>query len=128
MTIHQIPSTTAPVNPDLVACAFDCLALFHPAQRLRPPLLIAVVCTVGGTEQDARALLVRIRAAAVLLRDPRWLPWSAYFKSCSPDAHTAFDAIVLELVALLPVDPSLLFSADDFFKSLLARVKVSGRN
>ena len=126
MTIDHITAVTAPVHPALVASAFDCLALFHPTQRLRPRLLIAVVCTVGGTEHDARALLVRIRAAAVMLRDPRWLPWSAYFKACSADAHAAFDAIVLDLVATLPLDASLLFSPNDFFDALLARVPVSG--
>ena len=64
--------TTAAIAPALVAAALDCLAFMPDGHRLEPSLLIAVKRTITTVTGEADALLVRIRAAAIILRDPRW--------------------------------------------------------
>ena len=112
---------TVPVPPALVAAAFDTLARVPIEHRLQPSMIIAVSRRHGGNSAQSLALLARIRAAAIVLRDPRWLPWAAYFKRCDGDAHCLFDAVLLHLVATLPLTPTLHFVSDDFFEALLDR-------
>ena len=109
----------APIPPTLVAAALDCLAFMPNGYRLEPSLLIAVTRTITTDAREADALLVRIRAAAIILRNPRWSKWSAYFKASTPQMHRAFDVVMLDCVATLPLDPSLRFSPDEFFDALL---------
>ena len=79
--------TITPVPPALLAATFDTLARIPLEQRLEPAHLIAISRRIGGSDAQSMALLARIRAAAIVLRDPRWLPWSAYFKTSGRDAH-----------------------------------------
>ena len=128
MMMFDTFAPTAPIAPTLVASALDCLSLVPRDRRLEPALLVAITRTVSATDSEAAALLVRIRAAATVLCDPRWPPWSNYFKACTPDAHATFDSVVLDLVATLPLDSSLRFSADLFFQTLIARVPAAWRH
>ncbi len=111
--------TTAPIPPALVAAALDCLAFIPDGHRLEPTLLIAVTRTITTNTNEADALLVRIRAAAIILCDPRWQAWSAYFRASTPAMHRAFDVVMLDCVATLPLDGSLKFCPDEFFDALL---------
>ena len=119
---------TTPVPPALLAATFDTLARFPLAQRLEPALLFAISRRIGGSDAQSVALLARIRAAAIMLRDPRWLPWGAYFRTCGRDAHCLFDAAILHIIATLPLTPALRFSSDDFFDAVLVRVKADGHS
>lgn len=119
---------TAPVPPALVAAAFDTLARVPLEHRLEPSMIIAISRHCGGDNAQSLALLARIRAVAIVLRDPRWRPWAAYFKSCDHDAHCLFDVVLLHLVASLPMTPTLHFVSDMFFDALLARVPAHCRS
>ncbi len=120
MMISSPRLTTAPIPPALVAAALDCLAFMPDGHRLEPSLLIAVTRTITTNTNDADALLVRIRAAAIILCDPRWQSWSTYFRASSPEMHRAFDVVMLDCVATLPLDASLKFCPDEFFDALLS--------
>lgn len=125
----MIPDTDvviSPVPPALLAATFDTLAKFPLEQRLEPVHLIAISRRIGGSNAQSMALLARIRAAAIVLRDPRWLPWSAYFRTCGRDEHCLFDAAILHIVATLPLTAALRFHSDDFFDAVLARTNANG--
>ena len=117
-----------PIPPALLAATFDTLARVPLEQRLEPAHLISISRRIGCSDAQSLALLARIRAAAIVLRDPRWLPWSAYFRTCGRDEHCLFDAAILHIVATLPLTPTLHFASDDFFDALLARVPAEGRS
>jgi hypothetical protein len=127
MTPNTIPATD-PVPPALIAATLDTLAMLPNGHRLEPELLITISRRIGGSEAQSVALLVRIRAAAIVFRDPRWLHWSAYFRACSADAHCVFDAAILHIIAALPLTPALRFSADDFFTAVLDRTQAAGHS
>jgi hypothetical protein len=120
MLISDPRITTAPIPPALVAAALDCLAFMPDGHRLEPSLLIAVTRTITANRHEADALLVRIRAAAIILGDPRWPSWSAYFRASTPEMHRAFDVVMLDCVATLPLDASMKFCPDEFFDALLS--------
>ena len=113
-------TATAPIPPALVAAALDCLSFMPNGHRLEPSLLIAVTRTITADTREADALLVRIRATAIILGDPRWQNWSAYFRASTPEMHRAFDVVMLDCVATLPLDASLKFCPDEFFDALLS--------
>lgn len=116
-----------PIPPALLAATFDTLARIPLEQRLEPALLISISRRIGCSDAQSMALLARIRAAAIVLRDPRWLPWSAYFRNCGRDEHCLFDAAILHIVATLPLTGALRFHSDDFFDAVLARTSASGQ-
>ena len=120
MIITDPRITTAPIPPPLVAAALDCLALMPTGHRLEPSLLIAVTRAITTNTNDANALLVRIRAAAIILGDPLWQSWSAYFRASTPELHRAFDVVMLDCVATLPLDASMKFCPAEFFDALLS--------
>jgi hypothetical protein len=122
MTTHHTAIPTASISPALVAAALDCLAYIPDGHRLEPALLVAVTRTITPDIEEADALLVRIRAAAIVLCDPRWPKWSAYFRAQDALRRAAFDQAVLGVVAALPLDASLKFASADFFDAVLERV------
>ena len=77
---------------------------------------------------EAITLLVRIRAAGIVMADPRWPKWSRYFRSNPQTTYRVFDAVVLDIIATLPLDASLRFAPEIFFDALLASIPVDGRN
>ena len=123
---HDTQLAITPVPPALLAATFDTLARFPLEQRLQPAHLIAISRRIGGSDAQSMALLARIRAAAIVLRDPRWPAWMAYFKTCGRDEHCLFDATILHIVATLPLTSALRFHSDDFFDAVLARTGASG--
>ena len=118
MTPHAALSTI-PIAPAQVAELLDCLKHVPVEFRLKPDLLFQLARGIGCSDSETPALVVRIRATAIVFNDPRWLPWSAYFRACPPDAHKAFDAVVLKIVAELPLTQALTFNANLFFRALL---------
>ena len=128
----MIPNTElviSPVPPALLAATFDTLARIPLEQQLDSDHLIAISRRIGCSDAEALALLARIRAAAIVLRDPRWLPWSAYFRTCGRDEHCLFDAAILHIVATLPLTCCAhRFHSDDFFDAVLARTSPSGHS
>ena len=118
MTPHAALSTIT-IAPEQVADLLDCLKHVPVDFRLEPDLLFQLARRIGCSESETPALVVRIRATAIVFSDPRWLPWSAYFRFCSPEAHQAFDAVVLKIVAELPLTQALTFDANLFFRALL---------
>ena len=115
-----------PVPPALLAATFDTLARIPLEQPLEPAHLIAISRRIGCSDAEALALLARIRAAAIVLRDPRWLPWSTYFRNCGRNEHCVFDAAILHIVAALPLTAAHRFHGDEFFDAVLARTGASG--
>jgi hypothetical protein len=128
MTIHHATIPTASISPALVAAALDCLAFIPDGHRLEPSLLIAVTRTVAPNVGEADALLVRIRAAAIVFCDPRWPKWSAYFKAQDRATRAAFDHAVLAVVAELPLNAALQFAPTDFLNAVLERVDAATCN
>jgi len=118
MTPHTALSTI-PIQPAQVAELLDCLKHVPVGMRLDSVVLFGLARGIGCSDSETPALIVRIRATAIVFNDPRWLPWSAYFRSCSPEAHQAFDAVVLKVVAELPLTQALTFNANLFFRALL---------
>jgi hypothetical protein len=125
MTSFITPNAT-PVPPILVASVLDRLAAFPANHRLDPAHLISIARGIGCSDVQTGALVVRIRAAAIELEDPRWRPWSGYFRMCPPDARCHFDALVLRTIAELPLTSSLRFPPGTFFDALLAGVTPDG--
>jgi hypothetical protein len=119
---------TAPISSALVAIALDHLAFIPGSQPFDPDALLDLTRRVSATEIEAITLLVRIRAAAIALADPRWPSWSHYFRSNPPESYRVFDAVVLDIIATLPLDASLRFAPEIFFDALLASIPVDGRN
>lgn len=121
-------AASAAVSPALIASTLDCLALLPKTERLVPAQLMIITGTLARDGNEAAALLVRIRAAAIVMRDQRWPSWSTYFKSSDTDQRCAFDSTVSIVIAGLPLDATLKFDADAFFDALLARVPAEGRS
>jgi hypothetical protein len=115
-------TVSAQVSPALVAAALDCLAFMPDGYKLEPLQLMAMTRAISGNASEAEALLVRIRAAAIVMCDPRWPKWSAVHKTQSFELRRAFDHAVLDVVAALPLDASLKFNTTGFFDAVLARI------
>ncbi len=125
----MVPTTEiliSSVPPALLAATFDTLARFPLEQRLEPTHLIAISRRIGGSAAQSMALLTRIRAAAIVLCDPRWPDRMVYFKTCGRDEHCLFDAAILHVIATLPLTAELRFHSDDFLDAVLARTGASG--
>ena len=119
--------STDSVAPALIAAALDRLARIPPTTRLHPEFLVTMARSIGCDDREMPALLVRIRAAAFVLADPRWLPWSAYFRTCETQARCVFDAGLLSLIAELPLNAELRFETGRFFDALLAVAEAGGQ-
>jgi hypothetical protein len=83
-------------------------------------LLKAVAHVIGCDRADTPALLARIRAAAIVMNDPRWPPWSTHFQTCAAEQRLVFETALLGIIAELPLPQDLTFHADTFFDALLA--------
>ncbi|MGO9547295.1 MAG: hypothetical protein ACLPPF_21195 [Rhodomicrobium sp.] len=117
---ENTPVIAAPISAELVAAAFQCLALIPRNERRDPALMIAIARTISRSEGEARALFTRIRAFSNLMPDPRWQPWEAYFKNCDAGERQCFAFLIRRLIAILPITRDLRFNAGAFFDALLA--------
>jgi hypothetical protein len=116
-------ASTSPIKsipPALIGAALDCLAQLPDGHRLCPTLLRSVAHVIGCDKADTPALLARIRAAAIIMNDPRWPPWSAHFQTCTAAQRQAFETALLGNIAELPLLLDLTFHSDTFFDALLA--------
>jgi hypothetical protein len=114
------PVIAIPISAELVAAAFQCLALIPRNERRDPALMIAIARTISRSESEAVALFTRIRALSHVMRDPRSQPWEAYFRNCDAAGRQCFASLIRRLIATLPVTRELRFSSDAFFEALLA--------
>ena len=115
-------TTIASLPPALIGAALDCLAQLPDCQRrLDPSLLVCVARVIGCSNTETPALLVRIRAAAIVMNDPRWPEWSGPIKAAVVEQRQAFDMALLRIIAGLPLTPDLNFNVANFFEALLAR-------
>ena len=113
-------SSIKSVPPALIGAALDCLAQLPDGHRLCPTLLRSVAHVIGCDRADTPALLARIRAAAIVMNDPRWPPWSTHFQTCTAEHRQAFETALLGIIAELPLRLDLTFHSDAFFDALLA--------
>ena len=113
-------TAVAPLAPALIGAALDCLAQLPDGYRLDPSLLINVARAIGCSNTETPALLTRIRAAAIVMNDPRWPAWPVAMKAAGVEARQAFDSALLQIIAALPLTQDLQFSTDSFFDALLA--------
>lgn len=116
------PVTIAPISAELIAAAFQCLSLIPKPDRLDPAVLIAIARVIARNEGEAMAVFTRIRALGMVMRDPRWQPWEAYFKNCDAGECRCFAFHIRRLAGILPVTRDLRFSADAFFEELVTGV------
>ena len=114
------PTTIAPLAPALIGAALDCLAQLPDGHRLDPTLLVSIARAIGCNVAETPALLTRIRAAAIVMNDPRWPAWPVHLRTSTAEERQAFDAAMLRIIAELPLSPDLKFNADAFFDALLA--------
>ena len=113
-------SSMRPIPPALIGAALDCLAQLPDGHRPDPTLRVSIAHAIGCNEAETPALLTRIRAAAVVMNDPRWPVWPVHLRTSTAEERQAFDAAMLRIIAELPLSPDLKFHADAFFDALLA--------
>lgn len=124
------PSTrppTAPVSPTLIGAVFDCLAHVPMCERLEPDMLIRIARAIGCSERERPALVIRVRAAAIVFADPRWDHWLGVLRAGDADMRRANDAALLRIIAELPLAACRRFPPDLFFRALLALAQPCGR-
>lgn len=114
--VSELPIERLPTHR--IAAAFDCLARLPSEARLDTETFGRVAHLSRCRDHEVIPLVLRLRAAAFLFGDPRWLPWSAHFKSCGPAGRAALDSVILQLIAALPLDDRFRFDADHFFAAL----------
>ena len=117
-----------PIPPALIGAALDCLAQLPDGHRPDPTLLVAIAHAIGCYEAETPALLTRIRAAAIVMNDPRWPAWPVHLKTSTAEERQAFDAAMLRIIAELPLSPDLKFHADAFFDALPAPSRTAAHN
>ena len=120
-------SSIKSLPPTLIGAALDCLAQLPDGHRLCPTLLKSVAHVIGCDRADTPALLARIRAAAIVMNDPRWPPWSAHFNTCAAEQRQVFETALLGVIAELPLLQDLTFHSDAFFDALLANAMPHSR-
>ena len=99
----NVSHNVAVVQPALIGSALDCLARFPVGQRLDLKLLVSVAHAAGCTDAETQALLTRVRAAAIVMNDPRWRAWPVYLRASALEDRLTFDAAMLKAIAELPV-------------------------
>ena len=118
MHTAPIDPRTVVIAPAVVAAALDCLAVFDH-DPVSPGHMHLIATALGCREPEATALTLRLLATAAVLNDPRWTPWSRFYKSASRDDRRHFDRIFLLTVSGLPLDARGRFDANAFFGDLL---------
>ena len=118
-TFHETP--LAPLSAVLIASTLDCLPLLPADQQRDPRIFAKIALALGAEAHEAAGVHLRLHATEVLFADPRWQPWKAYFRSADRPARIAFDALVILLIATMPMTKTAGFIADDFFELLIAR-------
>lgn len=116
------PATPVPsLHPAVIGAALDCLAAVPEFELHDPAHFQALAAALGLPRGDALTLIRRLAAAARVMEDPRWRPWTRYARTLPPPARARFDAMVLALIAGMPLPALAMFDADCFFDALLGR-------
>ena len=123
----ELALSLRPLPPALIGAALDCLAHLPDGHQLDANVMVAVARAIGCHNSETSALLVRIRAAAIVMNDARWPAWPLSLKSASAEERQIFDAAMLKIIGALPLSSELTFSSDAFFEALLASVAPLGR-
>lgn len=113
------------VSPALVAATLDCLPHIAMRARTTSRTCIHIALALGAAPGEATSLLVRFIAADAVLADARWSAWRAVLRRSPFEMRQRFDALVVELIATMPLDAALRFDADDFFAALLGEAAAS---
>ena len=125
-TFHETP--LAPLSAVLIASTLDCVPLLPADQQRDPSIFARIALALGAEAHEAAGVHLRLLATEVLFADPRWQPWKSYFRSADRPARIAFDALVISLIATMPMTKSARFNSDDFFKALIARAGLPTRH
>ena len=96
-------------------------------ERLEPDLLIRIARAIGCSDREMPALVIRVRAAAIVFADRRWDHWLVVLRAGDADMRRANDAALLRIISELPLTAALRFSPDLFFRALLALAQPCGR-
>lgn len=121
MTVASADPRSAPLSPAVIGAALDYLATMPSVNPLEASTMAAIGQAIGCTHDEAAALAVRVRAAALILADTCWRPWSAYHKALPREEKQAFDLAFVTVVAELPLDSSLRFVPAVFCRAILDR-------
>ena len=115
----------APLPPSLIASTLDVVLHVPDSERRQPHMFMKIAIALGAGPAEAAGVHFRLRAAESLLADARWQPWRYYFRTADHERHRAFDALVIALIATMPMTQDVRFTADAFFAALLTRVDAS---
>jgi hypothetical protein len=116
---YHSPLSDISISPALVGAALDCIAHLADLNPLRPAHLRMIGGALQCGELEADVLALRVLAFADVLNDNRWPPWSVLYRQMTPAQRRAFDAKMLQIVAVLPLDGRGRFHADSFYDGLL---------
>ena len=87
-------TTIAPLAPALIGAALDCLAQLPDGHRLDPSLVVSVARAIGCSRSETPALLTRIRAAAIVMNDPRWPAWPVAMKTAGVEEQRPLHTVL----------------------------------
>jgi hypothetical protein len=119
MSLSTIAST---VSPDLIAATVAAIPPVAIEQSNQLHTIIATACSTASSQDEALALLIRMRAAAILFRDKQWLDCISRIRTNASCQLAMKDGIILELIATQPLDASLHFDTDDFCNAMRDRI------
>lgn len=126
--MHHACQSTPSISPALVSATLDCLPFVAAHRGATPRVFIHIALALGATPADAVALVLRFVAAEAVLADRRWSAWRSVIRGSDAGTRRRLDALVIALIATLPLDGALRFDADCFFASLLGDLAVSHGN
>jgi hypothetical protein len=123
----SLSNITHTVSPNLIAATILALPV-DAIRRNQLDTIVTTACKRAATQDEAVALLIRIRAAAILFRDLQWLAFMTGIRVKASNELTLVDGIILELIATRPLDASLHFVTDDFCNAMRTRVDAAHLN
>ena len=115
-----------PVPTGLMTAAVDFLNVVRPASSTVEFDIVALARRLRFDATTALALAARVRATANMFADDRWVSVRRLrFMVCADDALT-FEIVVMEFMAVAPLDAALTFDVDALLRKLLAALPSHG--
>jgi hypothetical protein len=124
MSLSKITGT---VSPNLIAATIQALPV-DAIGRNQLDTIVNTACKRAGTQNEAVALLIRIRAAAILFREPQWLAFMSSIRVTASNRMTMMNGIILDLIATQPLDASFHFVTDDLCHAMRTRMDAAHLN
>jgi hypothetical protein len=115
-------TVTRTISPELIAATVAAIPPLAIEQSNQLHTIIAMACSTATSQGEALALLIRLRAAAILFRDELWLDCISRIRTKASYQLTMMDRIIIELIVTQPLDPSLHFVTDDFCNAMRDRI------